>query len=128
MGDNEPYFQSVRLQVQEIAQWARESSVSCRKDPQWAAGQSLQQPMLREISMAWSSTLVCGAQLSQQWSGTCLSCTLKVVSSTLLGLFDKCLGTPDAKWEIFPGTYGWYMAVLLGSPDGKCGISPGACL
>ena len=35
------------------------------------------------------------------------------------GSFDKCLGTPDATWGIYPGTYGWYMAVLLGTPKGK---------
>ena len=81
-----------------------------------------------EISMAWSSTLVCGAQLSQQWSGNCLSYTLKVVYSTLLGLFDKCLDTLNAKWGICPGAYEWYVAVLLGTLASKCAISPGACL
>ena len=40
------------------------------------AGESLQQPMLREINVAWSSLLGCGAQLSQQWPGNCLSDTL----------------------------------------------------
>ena len=88
------------------------------------AGQSLWWPMPRENS----STLACGARLSQQWSGTCLSHTLKVVHSTLLGLSDKCLGTPDAKWGIFQGAHGWYMAVLLDTPAGKCGISPGPYL
>ena len=33
------------------------------------AGQSTQQPMAREISMTWSSTLLCGAQLFLQWFG-----------------------------------------------------------
>ena len=37
--------------------------------------------------------------------------------STLLGLVDTCLGVPDAKWGIRPGAYGWYMAVLLDTPD-----------
>ena len=46
------------------------------------AGQILQWPMRREISVAWGSTLVCGAQLSQQWPGACLSCNLEVVCST----------------------------------------------
>ena len=46
----------------------------------------------------------------------------------LLGLFDKCLGTPDAKWGMYPGAYGWYTIALLNTPVGKCGISPGAYL
>ena len=29
------------------------------------------------------------------------------VYSTLLGLFDKCLGTPGAKWGICPGAHQW---------------------
>ena len=53
---------------------------------------------------------------------------LKVVHSVLLGLFNKCLGTPGAKWGICPGACGWYMAVLLDTPAGKCGVSPGAYL
>ena len=64
-----------------------------------AAGQSLQWPMRREVSVAWSSTVVCDAQVSQQWSGACLCYTLKVVYSTLLGPFHKSLGTPDASVE-----------------------------
>ena len=56
--------------------------------------------MPREVSVTWSSTLVCGARLSQQWAGPCLSYTSEVIYSTLLGLFDKCLGTPDAKWGV----------------------------
>ena len=65
-----------------------------------------------EISMAWRSTLVCGAQLSQQWSGACLSYTLNVVHSSFLGLFNKCLDTPDASGE-FPQEliYGWSRSV-----------------
>ena len=94
----------------------------------WAAGQSLQWPMPREIGVVWSSALVCGARLCQQWSGACLSYTLKVVDSTLLlGLFDKCLGTTDAKCGSCPGACWWYMAVLLGTPDGKC-LSVGGLL
>ena len=88
---------------------------------------------------AWhqSSTLVCGARLSQQWSGACLSYTSKVVYSTLLGLFDKCPGTPDAKWGICPGAYvyGWFRSadttalttcsdVLSVSPKQMCLLWP----
>ena len=76
--------------------------------PAW---QSLGQTMPREISVVWSSTLGCGTQLSQQWYGTCLSYTLTVVDSSLLGLFDKCFGSRDAKQGICPGAYLW--VVLL---------------
>ena len=69
---------------------------------------------------------MCGAQLCQQQSEARLSYALKVVFSTLLGLFGKCLGTPDARCGIYAGANGWYMAVLLDTPAGKCGISPGA--
>ena len=66
------------------------------------AGQSLRPLMPKEISVAWRSTLVCGAGLSQQWSGAYLSYIFRVEYSTLLGLFDKCLDTSDAKYGIFP--------------------------
>ena len=139
MGDNEPEFQSLSLQVQETARWTRGLSASCKEGPLEPGGQQGRQSpqsiraeppaaMTREISVAWSSTLVCGARPSRQWSGACLSYTLKVVYSTLLDLLNKCLGPPDAKCRIFPGAYGWYMAVLLDSPAGQCGLFPGAYL
>ena len=85
------------------------------------AGQSPQRPMPREMSVAWSSTLVHGAQQSQQWSGACLSYTLRVVCSTLLGLFDKCLGTPDTKWGLCPGVYLWVVPLCRhGCSDHVC--------
>ena len=85
------------------------------------AGQSLQQLMPREISVAWSSTLGCAARLSQQWSGNCLSYILRVVYSTLLGLSDKCLGTPDAKWRICPGAHQWVVPLCRhGCSDHAC--------
>ena len=67
------------------------------------AGQSLWWPMPKEVSVAWSSPLGCGAGLTQQWSGACLSCTWKVVDSALLGLSDKCLGSPGSKHGISVG-------------------------
>ena len=73
--------------------------------------------MPREISEARSSTRVCEAQWSQQWSGASLGYPLKVVGSTL-----SDLGTPDAKEGNYPGSHGWYMAVLLDTPAGKWGI------
>ena len=42
------------------------------------AGQSPRWPMPRKMSVVWSSTLGCGARGSQQWSGACLSYTLRV--------------------------------------------------
>ena len=71
------------------------------------AGQSLLWPMPREISVVWSSTPVCGVRLTQQWSETCLSYALKVVDSTLLGPFNKFLGTPAGKCGISSGDYLW---------------------
>ena len=53
---------------------------------------------------------------------------MRVVHSTLLGLFDEYLGILDTKWQFSPGAYGWYMAALLDTPVGKYGISPGAYL
>ena len=84
------------------------NQVSSRADEVLSlAGQSLWKLMPRETSMVWNSTLVCGAQQSQKWSRNCFSYTLKVGYSTILGLFDKYLGTPDAKWGISPEAYLW---------------------
>ena len=86
------------------------------------ARQSLQWPKPREVSVAWSSTLVCGAPLSQQWSGACLSDTLTVVDSTLLVLLIKVLAPLMASGD-FPQKpiYGWScsagMAVLVMCAD-----------
>ena len=77
--------------------------------------------MPREIRGAWGSTLVCGARLSQQWSGARLSYALKVVYSTLLGLSDKCLDTPDARCGISPGAYLWVVLLCMhGYSDHVC--------
>ena len=122
MEDNEPESQSLSLQVQETARWAKVLSASCKGgSPEPGGEQGRRSPrssraeplwsMPRETSVVWSSTLVCGAQLSQQWSGACLSYTLKVAYSSLLGLFDKCLGTPAGECGISPGDYLW--VVLL---------------
>ena len=116
MGDNEPKPQSLSLQLQEIAQWARESSVSCREGSPEPGGQqgrrspqsSRAEPLAADAKgdQHGAATLVCGTQLSQQWSGACLSSAFKMVCSTLLGLFDKCLGTPDAKCGICSEAHG----------------------
>ena len=66
------------------------------------AGQSLQQPVPRDIGVAWRSTLVCGAQLSQQWCADCLPS----------GSFHKCLGTADGNCGISPGAYLWVVPVF----------------
>ena len=135
MGNNESKSQSLSLQAlgehgeqgscHYLARRDLGSQVDSRTGEVFSpAGQSLRCPMPRDISVARSSTGLCGAQLSQQCSGTCLCYTLKMVYSTLLGLFSKCIGTPDAKWGICSGAYGWFMAVPLHTRDGKCGISP----
>ena len=64
------------------------------------------------------TTLVCGAWLSQQWSGACLSYTLKVVDSMLLGLLISVLAPLMASGDFPQGAiYGWShsaaMAVLI---------------
>ena len=93
------------------------------------AGQSLRWPVPRETSVAWSGPLGCGAWLSQQWSGECLSYTLKVVHPTFLGLLISVLAPLIPSGEsLQEPLYRWYMAVLLGTPDAKWGISPGAHL
>ena len=105
-----------------------QSQVGCRADEvPHAVGQNLLQ-LSKEIIVAGSSILLCGARLTQQWPGTCLSYNLKVVSSTLLGLSENCLGTPDAKCGIFPWSCQWYMAILSDTLDDKCGIFPRAYL
>ena len=70
------------------------------------AGQSLQLPMPGEPRMAWSSTPVCGLGCLRSGLEPACYIPLTVVDSTLLGLFDK----------------------RVGSPDGECGVSPGASL
>ena len=63
------------------------SQVGSRPEPP-AADAKGDQRGVGQHSGVWSSTLVCGARLSQQWSGACLSYALEVVYATHLGLFD----------------------------------------
>ena len=77
----------------------------------WAAGKGLWWLIPREISVTWSSTLVCGAWLSQQWSGVCLSYTLRVVNSTLLALLSVLAPLiPSGDFPQKP-IYGWSHSV-----------------
>ena len=69
--------------------WAAEQTTSSVQ--QGRAGQSLQRPVPGDSSVAWSSTLACGAQLCQQWSEACLPYPLTVVDATLLGLLISVL-------------------------------------
>ena len=61
---------------------------------------------------------MCGARLSQQWSGACLSYTLRLVDSHLLGLLISVLAPqiPIGEFAQDP-IYGWSrfadMAVLI---------------
>ena len=114
---------------QHLARKDLQSQVGSRADEVLTpAGQSLWQPMPREISVTWSCTLVCGAQLSQQWSEVHLSIPLRVMHSTLLGLLISVLAPLMASEELPQETmYGWShsadTAVLV-----KCanilGVSP----
>ena len=116
MRDNEPESQSLSLQVQETARWTKEPSASCkegllepggqqgRRSPQSSRAEPLA-VMPSEISVVWSSALVCGARLSQQWSGACLSYTRESGAFHPSGSRDKCLGIPDDKWGISQGAY-----------------------
>ena len=109
MGNNRTESQNLSLQVWE---WARELSVSCKEgslEPggqqgRWSPRSSRAEPLATDAKgdqRGRSSTVVCGAQLSQQWSGTCLSYTLKVVFSTLPGLLITVLAPLMASGE-FP--------------------------
>ena len=77
--------------------------------------------MPREINMAWSNILVCGAQLlAVVWA--CLSYTLKVVYSTLLGLSVSILESLMASGEFIQEPINWWscsadMAVQITCAD-----------
>ena len=75
------------------------------------AGQSPHQPMPREISVAWSSTLgVWGSAVSAvAWKLPLLYTESGILYPS--GSFDNCLGICDAKCGICPGAYLW--VVLL---------------
>ena len=99
-----------------------QSQVGSRADKVLSpAGQGLWRVVTREITVAWSSSLGCGALLSQWWSGACLSYTWKVVCSTHLGLFSKCLGTLMPGVESAQGpvgaTWQFCLAPLLASGE-----------
>ena len=122
MGDNELESQSFSLQIQKTAQWARESSISCKEgSPEPGGHQGRQSPQssrtellmdnakgdqrgMEQLSGVWSS-----AVSTVMWSLPQLyleSCILD-----LSGSFDNCLGIPDGKWGISPGAY--LLVVLL---------------
>ena len=117
MEDNEPESQSLSLQVQGTAQWARELSGSCKEGSQGPGGQQGRQ----SPQSSRAEPLAANAQGDQRGASVwcvelgCLNgglepasvIPLKVEYSTLLDLFDKCLATSDAKCGIFPGVYGW---------------------
>ena len=118
MGDNEPKSQRLSLQVLETALWARKLSASFKEGPPEPGGHqgrrspppSRTEPPAADVKGDQPGlekhSGVCSSALSAVvWP--CLSCTLKVVDSTLLGPSDKCLGTLDGKWGIFPGAYLW---------------------
>ena len=108
MGNNEPESQSLSLQVRETAQWARESSVSCKEGlPEPGGQQSRRSPQSSRAEPAEADAK--GDQHGvEQHSGVWSSAVSAVVWSLpevylergvlhLSGFFDKCLGTFDGK-------------------------------
>ena len=47
--------------------------------------------------------MVCGARLSQRWSGACLSYTLEGGGLHPSESLDKYLGSPEGVWGVCPG-------------------------
>ena len=115
MGDNEPESQSLSLQVWETAWGARESSASCkgrslepggqqyRRSPQSSRAEPPapdakgDQRGVGQHSGVWSSAV----------SAVVWSLPQLYLGSGILhfsGSLDKCLGTPDGKWGLSPGT------------------------
>ena len=93
-----------------VSRAARLCLTQCEEPVSWVGlrpvEQSLQQRMSRE-KVAWSSTLVCGAQLPRRSSEVYFSYTIEGGALHPSGSLDKCLGTPDGEWGISPGAYHW---------------------
>ena len=117
-GDNKPQSQSLCLQVQGAAWWARESSASCKEGPPEPGGQ---QGKRSPQSLREEPPLVADAkggqrgveQLSGVWSSAVSAVVWSLPQLHLdsgglhpSGSLDKCLGTCGAKWGICPGAYG----------------------
>ena len=70
-----------------------ESSASCKEGSSESGGQQCRasEADAKADQRGVEPYSGAGAQLSQQWSGACLSYTLKVVDSTLLGLLISVL-------------------------------------
>ena len=72
---------------------------------------------------------MCGAQLSQQGSGACLSYTLEGGTLHPSGSLDKCLGAPDGKHGISSEAYLWVVLLCRkGCSDHMCGYLRGVSL
>ena len=89
LGDNKP--QSVGPGESTVDKGAISVLQDRISGARWAAGQTSPQfrraeppaADAKEDQRSRNSTLVCGARLSQQWSGACPSYTLRVVYPTL---------------------------------------------
>ena len=79
MGVNEPESQSLRLQVQETALWARESSASCKEGSPGPGGQQGKQSPLSNRA----ETLAAGAKGDQRGMGHTLGCGAQQLRSGL---------------------------------------------
>ena len=88
-----------RNDLQSWVQQGRQSAQSSRAEP-LAADDKGDQCGMEQHPGVWSSAVSAVA-----WNWPCY--TLKVVYPTLLGLFNKCIGTPDGKCGIHPGAYLW---------------------
>ena len=144
MGDNEPKSQSLSLQVQETAWWAKESSTSCKEwfqEPGKQQDRQVPSPAGRASGgwWLWWVMLVADQHGKERHSVVWRSRISAVVWSLpqlyheshvlhFSGSFDKCLGSSGDKWE-FPQEpiYGWSpsvdTAVLITCAD-ILGVSP----
>ena len=131
MEDNEIKSQSLSLQVQKIAQWARELSMSCKEGSpkpgghqgRWSLQSSWAEPPvanakdqhgMEQHPGVWSL-----AVSAVVWSlrYTCLSYTLKVVFSTLVSLLITVLAllVPSGEFAQEP-FYGWSCSADMAIP------------
>ena len=130
MGDNEPESQSLSLQVRETAWWSRELSASCKegslvpreKQGRWSAQSSRAEPLVADAKgdqrgMGQHSGVWSSAVSAVVWSLPHLYHESGAFHPS--GSFNKCLGTPDGKCGISPGAYLWVVLLWQGATSGK---------
>ena len=117
MGDNKPECHSHSLQVWETAQWERECQHLARKGLWSQVGGRQTKPSVQQgrATAAGDKGDQRGVEQHSGVQSLAVSAVvwnlphlyLESVYSTLLGLFNKCLDTPDSKCGISPGAYLW---------------------